>query len=784
MKIKKIHITKYGPISGLDLDIGPGLQIISGKNEAGKTLTIDAVIKMLLQGKTRDFEDVNRVDEDPEGFILFEDSSGTECKVNIKNGLAKHMDLGGLDLRNIFIIRDSDLSLRDECGYYKNITDKLTGLQLEKIDTVMALIKDHGRLKNPSSSAGLSDNKDYGKIASLLSQAKTFEAESREYLEFSGKENYGYLEFDQIKVRQEILDLKKKIKNTDEMLEWKRYKKLIADIKQLKKQWEMYFEFEEFNQKNYDKVSDLILSIGSFKEKLSGLGRKQEKDSFQRSELKEKLSGILVRSDLLEQKKRDIDRLESELEAYNLMKAKEVREPGRFPRIITIVLFILALLSFPAVYLLTANTGISFIMPGILLAAGLLIFFLNWKGAGARKFATEERVLENKFKKIGFKIKNLDEVLPEIAMFEDRYKAACRDRDSVKDQIRLMKMEDGRVSDEINNITGEKRSSELKLEEIFGNLGIKNIEGFREKRRNKNKIGAGIMAAIRTLQDMFPLQDGSYVFDGDIENIAGEMSTMIGRWEEGIEELRPEGDPPDDKDFDLDPKQLEGLREKLERLQEKENNLGGILEEHKNNLNNFQKGFIDLDLARYIDNYNRVSINSLERLEEAAGTADSFIRLINGQYETALEALKIFEDIKDREETKISDLFKRLGIAGLFKEITDGKYVEVRFDSQAQEVKVIDKYDGVLPAQNLSKGAYDQLFLAIRIAISEEILGSGSGFFIIDDAFLSSDRYRLKKQFEILKKLADRGWSIIYFSVKDEIAQLSREFTENEIIEI
>ena len=110
--------------------------------------------------------------------------------------------------------------------------------------------------------------------------------------------------------------------------------------------------------------------------------------------------------------------------------------------------------------------------------------------------------------------------------------------------------------------------------------------------------------------------------------------------------------------------------------------------------------------------------------------------------------------------------------------------LKVKFDSQVQEVIVIDEYDGELPAENLSKGAYDQLFLTIRIAISEEILGEGSGFFIIDDAFLSSDRHRLERQFGILKKLADRGWSIVYFSVKDEVVQLSGRFTENKIIEI
>jgi len=784
MKIKKIHITKYGPISGLDLDIGPGLQVISGRNEAGKTLTIDAVIKMLLQGKTRDFEDVDRVDEDPEGFILFEDSGGAEHKVNIKNGLAKYMDLGGLDLRNIFIIRDSDLSLRDECGYYKNITDKLTGLQLEKIDTVMALIKDHGRLTKPSSDAGLSDNRDYGKIASLLSEAKSFETESREYLEFSGEENYDYLEFDQVKARQEISDTREKIKTANKILEWGRYRKLADDLKHIKKQWKLYLEFKDFDQKNYDGISNLILGIDSFKEKLSGFGAKQEKDRSRRSELEEKLSGIQGRSDLLESRKRDIDRLGSDLEIYNRRKAEEVREPGRSSWIMTIVLFILAPLSFPAVYMLTGNMGISFVLPVLLLAAGFLLFFVNRSGGGAGRFATNEKLLENEFKKIGFKINNLDEALPEIAVFENKYEAVCRDRDSIKDQIRLMKMEDNSISDAIRDDIRDRKLLELKLEEVFGGLGIKNMEEFREKHRYKSRISAEIMAAEKALQDMFPLQDGSPAIDGNPDNIAGEMDTMMSRWENGIAGLRPEGDPPDAENFNFDPKQLEGSREKLERLEEKENSLDIKLGDHRKNLNDYQRRFANLDLARYLDNYNKVNINNLERLKEAADMAGSFINLINSQYENALEVLKIFEDIKDREETKISDLFERLKVSEIFKEITDGKYVDVKFDSQAQEVRVIDEYDGVLPAQNLSKGAYDQLFLAIRIAISEEILGEGSGFFIIDDAFLSSDRQRLRKQFEILKKLADRGWSIIYFSVKDEIAELSGEFTENKIIEI
>ena len=120
----------------------------------------------------------------------------------------------------------------------------------------------------------------------------------------------------------------------------------------------------------------------------------------------------------------------------------------------------------------------------------------------------------------------------------------------------------------------------------------------------------------------------------------------------------------------------------------------------------------------------------------------------------------------------------------MFEEITEGKYTGVHFDGGLQSVKVIDKFERELEASKLSKGAYDQLFLAIRIAIAEEMLGEGKGFFVMDDAFLASDSYRIKNQFKILKKLADRGWSILYFSVKDEVKDLAAEFSGNKVLEI
>ena len=183
MKIKKIYIERYGPISDLTLGIGDGLQVIWGRNEAGKTLVVEAVIKILLQGKVRDFDDINRVEEEPEGYIIMEDDSKNDIKITRKKGLGEYMDLRGMDLRNVFIIRDSDLTLKDHSSYFKDITDKLTGLQLDRLSKILSLLQEYGRLTGPRSDAALSDSKEFGKVLNSKKSAVSYIEDAGDYFE-------------------------------------------------------------------------------------------------------------------------------------------------------------------------------------------------------------------------------------------------------------------------------------------------------------------------------------------------------------------------------------------------------------------------------------------------------------------------------------------------------------------------------------------------------------------------------------------------------------------------
>ena len=52
------------------------------------------------------------------------------------------------------------------------------------------------------------------------------------------------------------------------------------------------------------------------------------------------------------------------------------------------------------------------------------------------------------------------------------------------------------------------------------------------------------------------------------------------------------------------------------------------------------------------------------------------------------------------------------------------------------------------------------------------------GFFIMDDPFVKADPDRLERQIEMLRKIAELGWQVLYFSAKGEIKEVLEEDIE------
>ena len=92
MMIRLIHIDRYGPLPPMNYEIGRGVQTFYGPNESGKTLFVDAVVKMLA-GRTKGLPDsLERVEEKPEGYLVLEDD-GQEIKLEPGKTLSDHLGL-------------------------------------------------------------------------------------------------------------------------------------------------------------------------------------------------------------------------------------------------------------------------------------------------------------------------------------------------------------------------------------------------------------------------------------------------------------------------------------------------------------------------------------------------------------------------------------------------------------------------------------------------------------------------------------------------------------------
>ena len=138
MRITEFQIIHYDPLRPTGQIKLRNFDLFYGKNEYGKTLLIDSMVKILLGRNSQCFYAIDRVDEFPEGYGLITDESGKTWKLPEKGDLTQLTKLTATEFRNVFIIRNSDLTIPrgEEFEFYKNITERLTGLRTPEIRSI------------------------------------------------------------------------------------------------------------------------------------------------------------------------------------------------------------------------------------------------------------------------------------------------------------------------------------------------------------------------------------------------------------------------------------------------------------------------------------------------------------------------------------------------------------------------------------------------------------------------------------------------------------------------
>lgn len=137
---------------------------------------------------------------------------------------------------------------------------------------------------------------------------------------------------------------------------------------------------------------------------------------------------------------------------------------------------------------------------------------------------------------------------------------------------------------------------------------------------------------------------------------------------------------------------------------------------------------------------------------------------------------------QDYRELHQPDIHRRTG--AYFRQITKGKYPKIYNDESIDKTTLIIRQEGEDKEvdANLSQGARDQLYLALRLALADELdKGKSSLPLFLDELFVNWDMIRLEEGIELLKSLSTER-QIVLFTCHEWMVDKVKELANPHII--
>lgn len=765
MKLKEFSIIRYGPLENLNKIKLNDFNLIWGKNECGKTLTIDGLVKLLFNKTGKDFENLERVQEVPEGYVVLVDEKGNEYKIPEKGDLPKISGLSATECNNIFIVRNSNLSvahdLSKESMFYESITDKLTGLETERIAKISEKIKEIARLTDKS--LEFQDVKDE-KLKTRINEANKLIEEIDQLIQEVKEKGLDELEEKKVELKEQLETIEEEIKKLEALRKREKYEKGDEALTILKKLMDEIKELDVYNENDAKLWNDLEKELDMYSSQKQKKEKELEVKVKELEKADEKYKELSEEFKSYEEKKKKIDEeIKPEMSRFN--SSRDVNKLEKKNKVFTVSMIISIVILAISVVGIVFNKSLLFYV----LTAVSSIAVAAFGGLKYKVIKDQDQVI-NKFEEfkaklqtLGLMADTLGEIYENIKNYEVWYETKLKefnraflDKEKIKLQINDLK------NKEIAEIEQHIKNIQEKIEKLKEKSKETSLESYNEKLKLKNEIKNNIGKQETILKSHF-----GYV--------GKSLEEAIPYWENEIKKLEIYNNFPEDK-FSED---------LLTNLKNNENKYKNEYEEVHNNTKLIQKMFEDIEgrVNKILLPEEHLFCETSTDLEAIKKLLSDFVNTHENNRNNALVVLSIFEELEREEKGKISSLFGQNSlVTKYFKEITDGLYDEVTFDSNENKIKVRRKDKVVLDAYQLSGGAYDQLYFSIRLALGRTLLKDRFGFFIMDDPFVKSDFERLNRQMNLLKKIANSGWQIIYFSSKDEIKDLLKEEIANKTI--
>ncbi|MBN2040698.1 MAG: hypothetical protein JW864_11680 [Spirochaetes bacterium] len=764
MKITEFEIKKYGPLNNIK-KIKPGsFNLFFGKNENGKTLTIDALIKFLLGKRARDFKQTDRVSEDPSGFLRLNMESLGELRLPDDGDLASitkktEFPVSSQDCRNIFIIRNSDLTIPDESKFYTGITDRLVGLRTTDINKIRRNLMDAGSL---TPGMGFSDDEKSGKLKTRITKAGALIERIEKVKTRLLASSYDDLELNFYKKSREKANTDAVIVLYEEARNRALYENSIEMLRGIEENISSLKKMELFREEDANTWQNSEREIKRAEEEINDLKQREKQLITDIAGLKKETESLKTNINILDKKKSGLDN--EKLKLKNLEEdLNRSASDSSLPRLLkraSVMSWIIAAAVIASWFM---NPSVYSYIAGIiavLIASGLCIYEISLILKKRSLAGRLSGILFNLSEK-GIRADNIREAVAALGKFSEDYEKMQMRFRGVESELvtseRHLKEIGGKVA-ELREITDRHDRNILSIKSKSGISAIDEYRDMLSRRKARERERDSI---VDRLAGMLEIQGRSY---GEImKNIKSRVDEMETFRDKGA------GIKYDLKSYNDLKQKAAGLEHELGEMKEKLDLIGA-------EMNNLEAAVNDI----LTDSDEWIYCRTLVDLNEIYGRLKTFADENGYRKKVLAETINLISEIETEEKGRVTELFN--SVPAIYKVFTAGAYDDVIFDPENESVSV-KKNDGeIIDAEKLSGGAYDQLYLAIRLAMGERLLNQEKGFFIMDDPFIKSDIDRIARQMNVIKKISQIGWQILYFSCKNEIKNiLSKDIEEGSV---
>jgi len=158
-------------------------------------------------------------------------------------------------------------------------------------------------------------------------------------------------------------------------------------------------------------------------------------------------------------------------------------------------------------------------------------------------------------------------------------------------------------------------------------------------------------------------------------------------------------------------------------------------------------------------------------IQEARSEAARLYREKTAEILAKTQVNDVVVELREKENERIREGLTRREVTEPLLQVTE-RYPGIDFEQG--ELVLTDRDDDTFKLSDLSTGAREQVFLALRIGFASIAMKGDTGFLILDDAFQHSDWNRRKNLVNKAMSLVKAGWQVFYFTMDDHIRDLFR----------